>query len=78
MTKEQCEVCKYAPPYGTYSTCSGDDLPVWTCDKIDDPRMPFDMEDDTDCPCFERIKDGPGLFKTMCKSLLLHIKHLRI
>lgn len=52
MTTEECNRCKYAPRGGV-STCGGDDLPVWTCDKIDDPRMPFDMKDDTPCPCFE-------------------------
>lgn len=57
MTDEQCLNCKYAPPYGSYSTCTGDDLPVWSCDMIDDPRMPFDMERDTDCPCFEKKED---------------------
>ena len=57
MTSEQCNKCRYAPPFGTYSTCSGDDLPVWTCDMMDDPRMPFDMEDDTDCPCYKEYKE---------------------
>lgn len=52
MTAEQCDVCKFAPPAGSYSTCSGDDLPVWDCGMLSDPRMPDTMEDDTLCPCF--------------------------
>lgn len=57
MTDEQCSKCKFAPPAGSFSTCSGDDLPVWSCDKTDDPRMPFNMEYDTDCPCFEEAEE---------------------
>lgn len=53
MTAEQCARCKYAPAPGTYSTCTGDDFPVWSCDMINDPRMPDTMEDDTPCPCYE-------------------------
>ncbi len=57
MTDEQCARGKYAPVPGSYSTCSGDDLPVWTCDMLDDPRMPFTMESDTPCPCFEEASE---------------------
>ncbi|MDC7951302.1 hypothetical protein PAA26_04440 [Methanomassiliicoccaceae archaeon COG_1] len=52
MTDEQCMRCRFAPCRG-FSTSSGDDLPVWDCGMLDDPRMPFDMEKDTPCPCFE-------------------------
>lgn len=53
MTTEQCEKCKYAPRGGRFSTCGGDDLPVWTCDMEDNPLMPFDMDDNTPCPCYK-------------------------
>ena len=60
MTSEQCNRCKFAPAPGSYSTCTGDDLPVWSCGKEDDPRMPFDMDDDTNCPCFEPADKEDG------------------
>lgn len=79
MTNEQCARCKYAPAPGTYSTCSGDDLPVWSCGKTDDPRMPFDMEDDTFCPCFEldekyRIDDYGDSYCPSCGGYLKTIE----
>lgn len=55
MTTEQCNRCKYAPAPGTYSECSGDDLPVWSCEKDGDLAMPFDMDENTICPCFRPI-----------------------
>jgi len=66
MTTEQCNRCRFAPTPGSYSTCSGDDLPVWSCDKIDDPEMPFDMDEDTVCPCFKPREEQHVIEDEVC------------
>lgn len=48
MTEEQCSKCKYA---GSVKFYDGGDM--FTCDMDSDPNMPFDMNEDTFCPCFE-------------------------
>ena len=52
MTEEQCKACRYAD---RVSYVDGD---MWCCAKDDDPSMPFDMDENTFCPCFEK-DDGP-------------------
>ena len=47
MTNDQCEHCKYASWVSGYP--DGQDM--FTCD-CEDPKLPFDMDDDTFCPCF--------------------------
>ena len=51
MTTEQCENCRFA---GLIWYPDGD---MFCCDKDNDPRMPFNMEADTFCPCFEPLDD---------------------
>ena len=48
MTEEQCLKCKYAD--GVHY----DDGDMFCCEKDDDPNMPFDMDEDTLCPLFEK------------------------
>ena len=52
MTEEQCNTCRYA---GLVKSYEGDD--VFCCAKDDDPNMPFNMTEDTFCPCFEREEE---------------------
>ena len=45
-----CDRCRHLGAVGGYP--DGQDMPV--CDIEGDPRLPFDMEEDTEeCPCFE-------------------------
>lgn len=48
MTAEQCDVCKYSSWVSGYP----DGQNMFTCD-CNDPKLPFNMEEDTFCPCFE-------------------------
>lgn len=48
MTEEQCNTCKYAD--GVHY----DDGDMFCCAKDKDPNMPFDMDENTYCPCFEK------------------------
>ena len=52
MTDEQCYKCKYADSVKFYD--GGD---MFTCAKDSDPNMPFNMTEDTFCPCFEREEE---------------------
>ena len=52
MTDEQCYKCKYA---GSVKFYDGDDM--FACAKDGDPNMPFNMTEDTFCPCFERAEE---------------------
>ena len=44
----RCDNCKWADLIGGFP----DGQPMFDC-ACKDPRVPFDMEEDTDCPCFE-------------------------
>lgn len=44
-----CDRCKHASAVGGYP--DGQDM--FVCDLQSDPRVPFDMEEGTDCPLFE-------------------------
>lgn len=48
-----CDHCKYASAVGGFP--DGEDM--FVCDKQDDPRIPFDMDEDTVCPLFEEAKE---------------------
>ena len=48
MTEDQCNACRYAD-YIAY-----DDGDMFCCTKDDDPSMPFYMDENTFCPCFEK------------------------
>ena len=51
MTDEQCYKCKYADSVKFYEGY------MFCCAKDDDPNMPFNMTEDTFCPCFEREEE---------------------
>lgn len=53
MTDDQCFRCKYRSAIGGFP--NGEDM--FVCGKEGDPRMPFDMEADTFCPCFEEEEE---------------------
>ena len=53
MTDEQCLRCRFASGIGGFP--DGQDM--FTCDKLADSKMPFTMESDTPCPCFEEVKE---------------------
>ena len=48
MTEDQCNACRHA---GYIAFVDGD---MWCCAKDDDPSMPFYMDENTFCPCFEK------------------------
>ena len=47
-----CDRCKYASSIGGYP--DGEDMFVCACE---DPRVPFNMGEDSDCPCFEEADE---------------------
>ena len=49
MTADQCNACRYA------AYIRFDDGDMFTCEKLGEPEMPFDMDENTFCPCFEKI-----------------------
>ncbi len=51
MTEDQCNACRYA------DYIAFDDGDMFCCAKDDDPNMPFNMTEDTFCPCFEREEE---------------------
>ena len=53
MTAEQCMKCKYQD----WVTGFADGQDMFCCQKEGDPLMPFDMEDDTECPLFEEEEE---------------------
>ena len=53
MTDEQCGNCRFRSAVGGFP--DGEDM--FCCDMETDPRMPFDMEHDTECPCFEPVNE---------------------
>ena len=48
MTEDQCNACRHA------DYIAFDDGDMFCCAKDDDPRIPFDMDENTFCPCFEK------------------------
>jgi len=52
MTDDQCNACRYAD-YVRY-----DDGDMFTCEKLAEPEMPFDMDNDTLCPFFENVDEA--------------------
>ena len=51
MTEDQCNTCRYA------GYIAFDDGDMFYCAKDDDPNMPFDMDENTYCPCFEKAQE---------------------
>ena len=51
MTEDQCNTCRYA------GHVFFDDGDMFCCEKDDDPDMPFDMDENTYCPCFEKAQE---------------------
>lgn len=75
MTDDQCEHCKYASWVSGYP--DGQDM--FACDCYN-PEMPFDMEEDTFCPCFVLSKDYEmddygDSYCPHCGNLLLNKKY---
>lgn len=49
-----CDRCSYAGVVRGFP----DEQDMFVCDKEGDPRIPFDMEIDTEeCPCFEPMEE---------------------
>lgn len=46
-----CDTCRHA---GSVYYPDGD---MFVCAMDSDPRVPFDMDEDTDCPCYEPIEE---------------------
>ena len=47
-----CDTCRYADRI--YGYPEGDTM--FCCGRADDPRVPFDMEEDTICPVWQEAK----------------------
>ena len=48
-----CDTCRYADRVTGYP--DGEDM--FVCGRSGDPRVPFDMEEDTVCPCYKEAED---------------------
>jgi len=57
--KMKCDRCVHAGTVGGFP--DGD---MFCCECEDDPRVPFTMDEDTDCPLFEVDESTPGCYES--------------